>query len=129
MGAGHLLAHGRQESLRIEESGDPKHFGFALNTRRVLESCNGFNRLTWTTDLVAPAVELRVALQELGEPEAQRGRLPRYRLPHLGHPGVEHGVHGLAQIRRHDDGPFDGQFQIHQDVSDLQKTVLTLLMD
>ena len=59
-----------------------------------------------------PGVELRVSLQQVREPEPQSGRLPRYLLPRVGYPGIEHVVEGVAQILAHDDGSVDGEPQV-----------------
>lgn len=76
------------------------------------------------TDVEAPARELGVALEQLGEPEAERRRLPRDLLPHLRHARVVHRVHSLAQTRRHDDRPLDGQFQVAQHRSHLLRLLI-----
>ena len=52
---GHLLPHGRDEALGVEEAGHPEAVGPALED---------------------PAAELGVSLQQLCVPEADRGRVP-----------------------------------------------------
>ena len=55
VGSGHLLAHGREEALRVKEPRHPKHVGPGSED---------------------PVRELIVAFQQLCEPEAQGGGLP-----------------------------------------------------
>ena len=57
MRPGDLLAHRRQEALRVEEAGQPEHARPAV---------------------AQPAGELRVPVEQVREPEPERRRLPRY---------------------------------------------------
>ena len=51
------LSHGRKEALGVEEAREPEELGPPVGV---------------------PAPELLIPLQKLGEPEAQRARLPGY---------------------------------------------------
>ena len=55
--SGHLLPHGRDEALRVEEAGHPEAVGSTLKH---------------------PATELSVSLQQLSVPKTNRGRVPRH---------------------------------------------------
>ena len=85
-----------------------------------------------------PGRKLSVPFQELGEPEAQRGRVPGHSFPDLRYASVIHVVQGISQVLKqincekkndpqkkeaaseisahltHNDRPFDGQFQVTQ---------------
>lgn len=69
--------------LRVEEAGEPE--------------------LVWPSG-TDPAAELLVSLQQLTEPEAQRGRRPAEPQPQARNPSIKHAVESVAQILRHDDG-------------------------
>ena len=56
MRSGDLLPHRRQKSLRVEEAVHPEHV---------------------RTTIQQPAGQLRVSVQQVGEPESDRRRLPR----------------------------------------------------
>ena len=68
----------------------------------------------WKTHVEEPALELVVTFQQFSEPEAERGGLPGDVAPQFRHARVVHGVHGVAQRRRHDDDALDGQLQVLQ---------------
>eukprot|EP01136_Pigoraptor_vietnamica_P000134 Opistho-1_new@25059 len=89
--ARNLLAHRREEALGVEEPGHPEHVGAAVKE---------------------PAVELRVALNEVAEPKAERRRPPRHALPRGGHTRVVHRVEGVAQLVAHDDRARDGKLEV-----------------
>ena len=73
----------RPTHLRVKEAGQPE--------------------LVWPS-IAHPAAELLVAVQQLGEPEAQRGRVPAELQPQGRDAGVVHAVQGVPQSLRHDDG-------------------------
>ena len=64
MKSGHLLAHGCEKALGVEESCDPEHLWSPMEN---------------------PLLELGVPLQQLSEPEPQGGGMPRWFLPILWH--------------------------------------------
>lgn len=74
---------GLLSNLRVEESGEPERVRPAG---------------------ADPAAELQAPLQQLAEPEAQRGRGPAGPQPQARDPGVEHAVQSVPQVLRHDDG-------------------------
>lgn len=71
--------HHRQNAvtLWVEESSHPECFGPSLEH---------------------PVVELLVSLQELCEPEAQRGGLPGDLPPQVGHTSIENVVQRIAKV-------------------------------
>lgn len=64
-------------TLWVEESSHPECFGPSLEH---------------------PVVELLVSLQELCEPEAQRGGLPGDLPPQVGHTSIENVVQRIAKV-------------------------------
>lgn len=83
--------------LGVEEASHPERCGAALKQ---------------------PGGELLVSIQQVGEPETERGRLPGDFLPVGGHAGVEHVVQGVAQVLAHDDGAVNSQLKVGQSGTD-----------
>mmetsp|Transcript_14719 Transcript_14719/g.22387 ORF Transcript_14719/g.22387 Transcript_14719/m.22387 type:complete len:562 (-) Transcript_14719:3076-4761(-) len=102
--ARHLLLHGREHALRVEEAREPVRVGPAA--------------------LQPPAV-LLVAGQQRGEPDAQPGQDPGELVaghgvdPEVGHAGVEHGVQRPLQFLGHHHLAVDRQPQLRQDEAHL----------
>ena len=62
----------------------------------------------------APTSELSISLDQLSEPEAEGGRLPREPLPGERNSGVVHRVEQDPQVIAHHDRTFDGELHVGQ---------------
>ena len=103
----HLLPHGSQEALGVEEPGHPEYLKLKSRRRSYIFSLYKCAFFYLWPSVIAPPPELSVSLQQFRVPEAKGGRLPADLGPLIGQPGVVHGVQCRSQVVTHHDRALD----------------------